>query len=250
MKTKEEINRWLRQQKWYDSFIRNNKEQEFPLTFDEDTIKSAFYWSETEEGFMFWSEADDKFREWFSPETSKPMKTKEQILKWLDKQPWKNEFYENHFKHERGQIFYNDRLISSAFTWNATERGNSYWAEIDKKYQDWYDSSDRPMSWEEYCRRFVKIDTYTDFSALKDALVLRNVDDAFEAYKKLIILRNTWIDDHDDMDMCYKIVALENRVDIIKTAYGTNGLSFADKKTVREFIETFKDLLETAKPLP
>ena len=42
------------------------------------------------------------------------MKTKEQILEWLDKQPWKNEFYEAHFKHKIDDaVCFNENLIQT-----------------------------------------------------------------------------------------------------------------------------------------
>ena len=77
------------------------------------------------------------------------MKTKEQILEWLDKQPWKNEFYENVVKYGNGNPIYNEYLISSSFIYKDTPQGQSIWEKRNEEYQKWYNSNDKPMSWEE-----------------------------------------------------------------------------------------------------
>ena len=44
------------------------------------------------------------------------MKTKQQILEWLDKQPWKGEFYEAAVLSNRAcKISYNTNLLILAF---------------------------------------------------------------------------------------------------------------------------------------
>lgn len=78
------------------------------------------------------------------------MKTKEQILEWLDKQPWKGEFYENHFKYPAGDIDYNAGFIASAFVWSETGFIET-WSDIEREYKKWYNSTDKPISLEEYC---------------------------------------------------------------------------------------------------
>lgn len=44
------------------------------------------------------------------------MKTKEQILDWLDEQPWASEFYKTVFTlHVNLSLSYNESFISNAF---------------------------------------------------------------------------------------------------------------------------------------
>lgn len=54
------------------------------------------------------------------------MKTKEQILKWLDEQPWKGEFYEGVFFYgSKDHISYNKDFIKGAFCWGYTKSGKA-----------------------------------------------------------------------------------------------------------------------------
>lgn len=66
------------------------------------------------------------------------MKTKEQIIKWLEDQQLKNEFYENCVKHKTKDVIYNEDFILTAFSWGATRQGCKYWAQINKEYFNWY----------------------------------------------------------------------------------------------------------------
>ncbi len=70
------------------------------------------------------------------------MKTKEQILRWLDRQSWKSEFYENNFKYGINNIKYNKDFVITAFSWGATKQGYKYWAQINKEYLKWYNTKD------------------------------------------------------------------------------------------------------------
>lgn len=80
------------------------------------------------------------------------MKTKEQILDWLDRQPWKGEFYENVFKlGSADEISYDCYFIAQAFPWCATWLGEEVWLKRDREFRKWYDSEDKPTSWKEYC---------------------------------------------------------------------------------------------------
>lgn len=79
------------------------------------------------------------------------MKTKKQILEWLDKQLWKYEFYEAAFLCENQKRVYNANFLISAFHWGETIQGETIWSERNKEYQKWYNSTDKPMSLEEYC---------------------------------------------------------------------------------------------------
>mgnify|MGYP006886752603 FL=1 len=191
------------------------------------------------------------------------MKTKEQILGWLDKQPWKNEFYENSFKHNIGdRISFNENFIRSSFDWPI---GGGVWIEREEEYLKWYNSNDRPMSWEEYCEQnpitedeYVIDNNHGVFplrmkstrSAVSDITVMsKELCEAFIAYMKLIQLRNAWVRDCDYMNMYHKVVVCNDAPYVKSVHHSVNGLSFPYAMLANEFINTFKDLLETAKPL-
>ena len=80
------------------------------------------------------------------------MKTKEQIIEWLDKQPWKGEFYEAVFQQLPTKIDYNINFLSTAFEWSKTAQGVVIWAGRANEYRNWYNPDNKPMSWEEYCK--------------------------------------------------------------------------------------------------
>lgn len=186
------------------------------------------------------------------------MKTKEQILKWLDEQPWANEFYKEAFFDRGFSIIYDEYFICGAFDWSATKSGARIWKQRDIVFRQWYNSNDKPMSWEEYCEQnpikdgihhYIDIipllgrggDASTDVHAMS-----RDLCDAFIAYMKLIQLRNAWVKDGDENP--YRIVWSPNR-GFCCARCGHNGLSFSTEAIAEEFINTFKDLLEVAKPL-
>lgn len=74
------------------------------------------------------------------------MKTKEQILDWLDRQPWKGEFYENVFKlGSADEISYDCCFISHAFPWCATGQGEKVWRDRNEDFKKWYFSKDKPV---------------------------------------------------------------------------------------------------------
>lgn len=195
------------------------------------------------------------------------MKTKEQILDWLGEQPWASEFYKTVFTLRVNlSLSYNESFISNAFDWVKTKSGISVWMKRDMEFRKWYNSNDKPLSWEEYCRQNpIKVgDSY--INEISEILSLdgsrdRDEDDdvnvmpeylceAFLAYMKLIQLRNAWVKDceNGDKDGYLKIVYTEERG--FYTVYlGKTGLSFPKSSMAEEFINTFKDLLEVAKPL-
>ena len=192
------------------------------------------------------------------------MKTKEQILEWLDKQPWKNEFYENYFKIKRFEPEYTQRFLLGIFSFNESSQGFDVWKSRNEEYQKWYNSNDNPMSWEEYCEQNpIKdieffIDAECHFEEVpprkrifwRDANVMSNkLCKAFLAYMKLIQLRNAWVKDCTDCVTFAKITTIHNSLTIMIVGDNTNGLSFYSKDMAQEFLDTFKDLLETAKPL-
>lgn len=194
------------------------------------------------------------------------MKTKEQILEWLDKQPWKSEFYEEAFLNgDKYQISYDEDFIIGAFCWNNTKSGKNVWATRYEDYLQWYNEAGRPTTWGEYCRQNpikegeCRINRYSQCSELDpnerhantDANVMsEDLCKAFIAYMKLIQLRNAWVKDceNGDNEEYLKIVYTEARG--FHTVYlGKTGLSFPKSSMAEEFINTFKDLLEVAKPL-
>ena len=191
------------------------------------------------------------------------MKTKEQILEWLDKQPWRDVFYKAYFMYNTRDIRYDEKFIESAFIWNFTGFAKN-WAERSQEYKKWYNSPNKPMSWEEYCKQNpVKstecfIDGECNFERVpsrervfwRDANVMSpELCRAFLAYMKLIQLRNAWVKDCVDVDMCYQVTVGNNSPYVKECKYNANGLSFPFAMLANEFINTFKDLLETAKPL-
>ena len=194
------------------------------------------------------------------------MKTKEQILDWLDEQPWKGEFYEEVFLNgSKYQIFYNEDFIKGAFCWDVTKSGKTVWGLRNKEYLKWYNEAGRPTTWEEYCEQNpikegeCRINKYSQCSELDPDVRFANSDanvmsedlcKAFIAYMKLIQLRNAWVKDceNGDEDEYLKIVYTEER-GLYVVRLGKTGLSFPTSDMAEEFINTFKDLLEVAKPL-
>lgn len=195
------------------------------------------------------------------------MKTKEQILDWLDEQPWASEFYKTVFiLRVNSSLSYNESFISNAFDWVKTKSGISVWMKRDMEFRKWYNSNDKPLSWEEYCRQNpIKagdgyIDEISDINSI-DGSRDRDEDDdvnvmpeylceAFLAYMKLIQLRNAWVKycENGDEDEYLKIVYTE-KSGFYAVRLGKTGLSFPTLAMAYEFIKTFEDLLEVAKPL-
>ena len=195
------------------------------------------------------------------------MKTKEQILDWLDEQPWASEFYKTVFTlRVNSSLSYNESFISNAFDWVKTKSGISVWKERDSEFRRWYNSYDKPMSWEEYCRQNpIKagdgyIDEISDINSIEGSRDRDEDDDvnvmpeylceAFLAYMKLIQLRNAWVKncENGDNDEYLKIVYTE-KSGFYAVRLGKTGLSFPTLAMAYEFIKTFEDLLEIAKPL-
>ncbi len=192
------------------------------------------------------------------------MKTKEQILEWLDKQPWKNEFYENCVKYGAFPT-YDDTFIYEIFPFKGTKQGVAIWESRNTEYLKWYTSNDKPMSWEEYCKQnpIASGEYYIADNGIyplemcgvtripnEDITVMsKELCEAFMAYMKLIQLRNAWVKDCTNCTAFAKITTIHNSLTIMIVEDNTNGLSFPSKDMAQEFIDTFKDLLETAKPL-
>lgn len=194
------------------------------------------------------------------------MKTKEQILEWLDKQPWKGEFYESYFLSQENTISYDKDFLLSAFIWPYAKPSGTVWAKRHADFIKWYENADKPISWEEYCRQNpIKagdgyIDEISNINSIEGSrdrdedddvnVMPRYLCEAFLAYMKLIQLRNAWVKDceNGDKDGYLKIVYTEER-GFYYVYLGKTGLSFPKSSMAEEFINTFKDLLEVAKPL-
>lgn len=194
------------------------------------------------------------------------MKTKEQILEWLDKQPWKGEFYEVVFLNgSKSQIFYNEDFIIGAFCWDSTKSGKTVWGLRNKEYLKWYNEAGRPTTWEEYCEQNpikegeCRINKYSKCLELDPDVRFANSDanvmsedlcKAFIAYMKLIQLRNAWVKDCENGDEDeFRKIAYTEELDFFVVRLGKTGLSFPTSDMAEEFINTFKDLLEVAKLL-
>lgn len=194
------------------------------------------------------------------------MKTKEQILDWLDEQPWASEFYKTVFTlRVNSSLSYNESFISKAFDWAKTKSGISVWMKRDMEFRKWYNSNDKPLSWKEYCKQNpIKAgDGYIDEVSYIN--VIENPHDrdedndvnvmpeylceAFLAYMKLIQLRNAWVKDCDALNCTVKIVAKDDAIFKDSSMQFLNGLSFPTHEMAKEFMHTFEDLLEVAKPL-
>ena len=192
------------------------------------------------------------------------MKTKEQILKWLDEQPWKGEFYEAVFTlREDLNLNYNKMFLCDAFSWKRTEQGFNVWEKREGDFLAWY--HDEPMSWEEYCDKNPITDgaCYIDDSSIitpicdsrpKDVdndvnVMSKGLCEAFLAYMKLIQLRNAWVKDCGAENFYYKIVAKDDIILKNSCDYFMYGLSFPTVSMADDFMDTFEDLLEIAKPL-
>ena len=193
------------------------------------------------------------------------MKTKEQILKWLDKQPWKGEFYEEVSLGRLGKISnYNEDFVMNAFCWFGTKSGGGVWAKRHADFLKWYDNADKPMSWEEYCDQnpisigefYIDDDGSIQYVMTPPLVEYRNANvmskdlcEAFIAYMKLIQLRNAWVKDCDKTGRCFRILTEKDSIVRKTCIFCTRGLSFPTTAMADEFVETFNDLLEVAKPL-
>lgn len=195
------------------------------------------------------------------------MKTKEQILKWLDRQPWKAEFYEEVFSSGPNKLSYNEDLILDAFRWIDTKSGSAVWAQRYNNFINWYEASfdGKPTSWEEYCRQnpikegecFITnfcgiLDISVGYREPKnDANVMsKDLCEAFVAYMKLIQLRNAWVKDYENGDEDeYRKIVYTAKMGFFGVRLVKTGLSFPTLTMTEEFMNTFNDLLEVAKPL-
>lgn len=192
------------------------------------------------------------------------MKTRKQIIEWLDVQPWKNEFYEAIVTSNRADMILYSVNLFDVFDWSLTKQGTVTWMERNEKYLEWYSSDSKPRSWKEYCEQNpVGEDEYYingdgvithsfpgDRNAIRDANAMsKDLCEAFHAYMKLIQLRNAWVKDSDSGAFCYKISYWDNDIFYEECDLSRHGLSFPTNDMAKEFVKTFGDLLEIAKPL-
>lgn len=201
------------------------------------------------------------------------MKTKEQIIDYINNRPWKNAFYENAFK---GGIApsYDEFTIYNSFIWNDTKEGVKFWGIINKAYTIWFEGEEHAViSWEEYCEKVPITNEdycYTDCRDLIQCnkiyakirhpkmdvnIMSKNLCEAFNAYMKLVQLKAYWDKDYNYSEYSgrYKI-ALNEKNDIIFEPISVGkspivGFYFPTKKYANKFYETFKDLFEIAKPI-
>lgn len=193
------------------------------------------------------------------------MKTEKQIIEWLNEQPWRYAFYEAVFFLGNYQMYYDEDFLRDAFDWDKTSQGRNIWEGRDEEYQKWYNSNSKPMSWEEYCRQnpakeddwfisgacgVLKCNGKRERGTTTDINIMsKELCEAFLAYMKLIQLRNAWVNTYDDANVYYRIMSVNDQITILSFDYYIKGLSFPTRGIADEFAETFKDLLETAKPL-
>lgn len=203
------------------------------------------------------------------------MKTKEQIIDYIDNQPWKNAFYKNVFKFGYTPCAFDAYLIYSSFDWSRTEEGPSFWGDIHRKYERWYRSELHAVtSWKEYCEKVPGIGEYYYYSedgnltkaidnprAYKDPIEDVNVMpkelcEAFHAYMKLVQLKAYWDKDYNYSEsntLRYKLVFNSKDgisfIPIVFDKSPATGFVFLNKTYASKFYETFKDLFEIAKPI-
>lgn len=183
------------------------------------------------------------------------MKTKEQILKWLDEQPWKGEFYEAVFTLRTDlDLDYDEAFILGAFRWGKTEQGRDVWSKRNSAYREWYFSNEKTRSWKEYCEQNpIKEDEYyignSSSSSRRCTTMPKDLCEAFLAYMKLMQLRNAWTKDWEALYCSYKVEAKDDIISSSPCSCFMYGLSFPTPEMADEFIKTFKDLLEVAKLL-
>lgn len=200
------------------------------------------------------------------------MKTKEQIIDYINSQPWKNAFYENAFNGGATPI-YDEHIISDLFIWLNTKEGTEFWQKVNDDYKKWFYSEEHAVtSWKEYCEKpiigkhyyysedgnLTSVDNscYTTRDPISDVNVMsKELCEAFHAYMKLVQLKAYWDKDYDYNNYSgrYKI-ALNEKNDIIfePVVFDKSpviGFYFPTKKYADKFYETFKDLFEIAKPI-
>lgn len=126
----------------------------------------------------------------------------------------------------------------------------------------------KPRSWEEYCKNY-KGDFYyitTDANVVrlgcnpgrnpsdddkgKNVLPNKELAEAFLAMMQLMSLRQAWVGEWKiNWRTCPPCIKWQEDKLIIMDSHVSNPLSFSTKEMATDFMNTFKDLLEIAKPL-
>ena len=201
------------------------------------------------------------------------MRTKKEILDYIDSQPWKDKFYKNTFESECNTKSFDDLLIDSAFYWDDTKEGAGFWKEIAEKYQKWYNAKKHAVtSWEEYCEK-VPVTNEDYYYSNHDGLMAiinkynknrdpktdvnimsKDLCTAFHAYMKLVQLKSYWDKDYNYNDYInrYKLAFLGKNITISPFSnVGNNlhGFYFPTREYAEEFYSTFEDLFKIAKPI-
>ena len=148
------------------------------------------------------------------------------------------------------------------------------WQESAKQEKIVFKKKDtKPRSWEEYCNNFSgelfyfsnrnSIESVVTSDGMsytaKDYLPSKELAEAFLAMMQLMSLRQAWIgnwepdwnepDWNDETRVKWNIIYLQNQVCLCDTQIKLRALSFPTKEMAEDFMNTFKDLLEVAKPL-
>lgn len=125
----------------------------------------------------------------------------------------------------------------------------------------------RAHSWEEYCKKMKDKDSYyfneivgkICSAKFKEDFILSEFEDkedveALVAFCKLRKMRKQWIgkwkpDWMNEDQTKFTIISAKNKIDDSISDFINSPMSFPTKEMRNEFIVTFKDLLEIAKPL-
>jgi hypothetical protein len=131
-----------------------------------------------------------------------------------------------------------------------TLEGKEYQLDIEqaKKLNLLKEKDGRVKSWEEFTKKYPN-----HFFHVISAQLTTYEEKALAAFSKLLKLRRDWIGewepdwtDYHDKFILYRS---ENEVSICTTCTTAGGLSFPIKQMAKEFLETFRDLIEEAKTL-
>lgn len=145
--------------------------------------------------------------------------------------------------------------------------GKEYQLDIEqaKKLNLLKEEDNRVRSWSEYIKKYLGVHGYsynmTANMITHSGTPIYTADQltpheakAITAFSKLIKLRRDWIGewepDWEDMNTSYGVIwANKNKIQANTACTLTRALSFPDYKMAKEFLETFRDLIEEAKIL-
>lgn len=156
------------------------------------------------------------------------MKTKEQIINWLDKQSFSDKFYKN-VALQGYKLYFTENFISSAFAWGDTSEGVIFWGKVEKDYINWFNSS--------------SLDDYIFISSKVNIPLSKT-----RTFKKLDILNKLYIirDNRVPNEKCsYKICTCDGSVVIVEMS--GSGMSFPTYEQAKDFLKTFRNELEEVK---